>query len=249
MLIIASTPLHAGISVSGDRRDLQTLYDALWEVVEPEEALHQHYEGSRLRVLGFCYDLRHALMGDRDVEFVDSGMDAARAVYMGVIAPEKSLYFQCNVMWPEAIFIMMVLNDLTWMYARRKAKSNMMPLTDWRAQWDPVIAQVRLFQSETAVCLKGLLSEAAYARALKLMNRSFPWMENYRTQWVDIQNVRYLDLGPEYRLEKLSITVKRLADRNAEYIGLERKILDAAAHYKCTADGIDIGLEYPDFEW
>ncbi|MCY0902889.1 MAG: hypothetical protein OWU32_12005, partial [Firmicutes bacterium] len=82
-----------------------------------------------------------------------------------------------------------------------------------------------------------------------LINRSFPWMENYRTQWVDIQNVRYLDLDPEYRLEKLSLTAKRLAERNAEYIRLERDILDAAARYKCTADGIDIGLRYPEFEW
>jgi hypothetical protein len=43
--------------------------------------------------------------------------------------------------------------------------------------------------------------------------------------------------------------VKRLAERNAEYIRLQREILGAAAHYKCTADAIDIGVNYPDFEW
>jgi len=40
-----------------------------------EEGEHLYYGGARLRILGVCYDLRHALMGDRDYEFVENGMD------------------------------------------------------------------------------------------------------------------------------------------------------------------------------
>ena len=35
---------------------------------------HPYNEGARLRVLEVCYDLRHALMGDREMIFVENGM-------------------------------------------------------------------------------------------------------------------------------------------------------------------------------
>ncbi len=56
------------------------------------------YAGSSLRVLAMCYNIRHALIGDREIEFVDNGIDADMMRYLSVITPEKtptlrSIYF------------------------------------------------------------------------------------------------------------------------------------------------------------
>lgn len=36
-------------------------------------------------MLGVCYDIRHALMGDREILFVDNGMDTEKMKRMGMI--------------------------------------------------------------------------------------------------------------------------------------------------------------------
>ncbi|MCB8818349.1 DUF6904 family protein [Desulfosporosinus shakirovi] len=66
MLKVSATENLAGVTISGDQSDFETLYDSLHEIVGDEED-HPYHEGARLRVLGVCYDLRHALMGDREI--------------------------------------------------------------------------------------------------------------------------------------------------------------------------------------
>lgn len=62
MLQIANTPNYAGIKVTGDFHDFDQLYEALHEIVGNEDENLAYYN-ARLRVLGLCYDLRHANMG------------------------------------------------------------------------------------------------------------------------------------------------------------------------------------------
>lgn len=74
MIAIESTANHAGVTIKGDFFDLYALYDALHEVVGDDYEYPYFYD-VRLRVLALCYDLRHAFMGDREVAFVDNGLD------------------------------------------------------------------------------------------------------------------------------------------------------------------------------
>ena len=48
------------------------------------------YESAMNRVMGVCYDLRHALMGDRDIEFVDNGMDYDKMKWFLKYVPIKT---------------------------------------------------------------------------------------------------------------------------------------------------------------
>lgn len=55
-----------GVAIYGDFMDFETLYEQLHEIVGDEEDFPAYYD-ARIRVLGVCYDLRHALMGDREI--------------------------------------------------------------------------------------------------------------------------------------------------------------------------------------
>lgn len=250
MIQAISTPNEAGVSILGDFEDIEGLYEALHEVVGDEGEL-ERYAGARLRVLGVCYDLRHALMADRGVEFVKNGLDNDKIKRLGIIAPQKNVYYKIEVLWPELLFVVMVLNDFIWLYAKRRSKSSYTPLTEWRSLWDSAVSQVRMFQSSVAKCLRETLSEASYARVLKQMNRAYPWVEGYITQFVDVLNLRFLEMDRDGRQKSISIMAKRLAEKNKEYLTLEQEVTAAARRHQCSVEDIKmVGLDYPeDFEW
>lgn len=159
MIFIAPTPHGAGVSINGDFQDFQELYDALHDVVGGEEE-YPAYEPIRLRVLGVCYDLRHALMGDRDITFVENGLDAEKQKRSSILAPAKNVYFFFPVLWPEMIFVAMALNDFLRLYGRKRKY----------IEWDGMAATVRKLQTAFVACLKQTVSEASFRRMLTIIN-------------------------------------------------------------------------------
>ncbi|MHB1628483.1 MAG: DUF6904 family protein [Bacilli bacterium] len=249
MIHVRSTPHDAGVEVLGDYLDLDGLYLSLHTVVG-DEGEFGHYEGARLRVLGVCYDLRHALMGDRNVEFVENGLDADKIKRLAVIAQEKNLYYKIQVLWPEVLFVVMALNDFLWLHAKKLSKEKFTPLMDRRSVWDPDIAHVRMFQSAVAKCVKDTVSEAAFPRIMNQINKGYPWLDGYITQYVDRLNLRFLDLETDQRRKSISTMAKRLGERGEEYRILERDVTAAARHHNCSVDDISSGLDYPeDIAW
>jgi hypothetical protein len=91
MIYVKNTPQNAGVAIYGDFMDFERLYDSLHNVVGDEDEFIS-YETARMRVLGVCYDIRHALMGDREIEFVDNGMDEAKMRWLSAITPDKNVY-------------------------------------------------------------------------------------------------------------------------------------------------------------
>ncbi|MDW7662816.1 MAG: hypothetical protein SCL54_15520, partial [Bacillota bacterium] len=71
MIKITTTEQLAGVRLVGDYEDLYQLVDAIHEIVVDEYSekyeKHSRYAAASLRVLGVCYDIRHAYQGDRDV--------------------------------------------------------------------------------------------------------------------------------------------------------------------------------------
>ncbi|WP_238457942.1 DUF6904 family protein [Alkalihalobacterium alkalinitrilicum] len=50
-------------------------------------------------------------MGNREVRFVDNGLDQDKMRYLSIAANDKNIYLVCNVLWPEVLFVTMGLND------------------------------------------------------------------------------------------------------------------------------------------
>ena len=246
MLTLRNTRNLAGIEISGDYLDLDRLYMALLTIIG-EEGEYGSYEGARIRVLGVMYDIRHAFQGDREFEFIPNGMNEDKMKFLGMITPEKNLYYKANFYYPEILFVTVAINDFIRLYSRKQTKSAPFPLLDKRNLWDRHIAHARLFQSLVIHCLQDAVTEASFKRMLNLMHRDYPWTDGYATQYLDMLNIRYLAIeDKEERAKALSTTVKRMVEKGKEYQGIERDVRNMAIEHNCPTENISLSWDYPD---
>ncbi len=216
-----------------------------------DEGEYGDYEGPRLRVLGAMYDIRHAFQGDREFEFIRNGMDTDRMKLLGMITPEKNLYYKVNVYYPEILFVTMAINDFVRLYSKKQAKTAAFPLIDKKNLWDAAIANVRLFQSLMVSCMKEAVTEASFKRMLNLLNKDYTWTDGYVTQYLDMINIRYLNIGDrDERSKALSVIVKRMVEKGKEYREIEREVKEMALAFKCSTEDIGLKWDYPEvIEW
>lgn len=249
MIFVENTPNNTGVAIYGDHMDFESLYEALHTVVGEEDQFVAYY-AARIRVLGVCYDIRHALVGDREIEFVDNGIDDEKKRRMSVLAPDKNVYLKINVLWPEMIFVTMALNDFIQLYARERAKKSYDVMLDKKNIWDSSIAIVRVFQAAIVQCIKEVVSEASFSRMMNLMNKGYTWFDGYTRQYLDILNCRFIDMSSEQRLKNIPTMAKRLAERGDEYKRIKAEVEAAARKYNTYEDNIKPPVDYPeDFEW
>ena len=100
------------------------------------------YESAMNRVMGVCYDLRHALMGDRDIEFVDNGMDYDKMKWFSKVCSDKNVYYRIEILWPELLFVMISLKDFVKLYALKKSKMRYDAMLYKENIWDSAIGKI-----------------------------------------------------------------------------------------------------------
>jgi hypothetical protein len=239
MIHVTNTPNHVGVAVHGDCLDFDELYDALHEIVGGEDQ-YTSYEAARIRVLGVCYDIRHALMGDREIEFVDNGMNKDKMKVLALITPKKNIYLGIHVLWPEILFVTMSLNDFIVLHGKKYK----------HPQWNKAIATVQKFQAAVIECIKQTVTEISYKRMLNMMVPDHNRFDNYATQYIDILNDRFFSMNREKRLKNIPTMVKRIAEQGSEYQQVKNEILQEALKYNCSLDEIRYELEHPEnIEW
>lgn len=224
MIKVTHTPNMTGVLLAGDAEDFEALYDALHTIVGPEEmafALTQ----ARIRVLGLCYDLRHARMGNRSVGFQEHGLDVDQLKYLGIVGPTQNLVLSFETYWPEMLYIVFVLNEFIEQYERQ-------PKTH---TWDEHIAIVRLLQSKVLQLAGETMTEKQFASFKKWTNGtkalSYGFYANFYTQYVDYLNLLWVAMDREERPNKLSIFAKRLNQHTTDYEKIKKRI-NAAAEYE-----------------
>ncbi|NYF23611.1 hypothetical protein [Sporosarcina sp. JAI121] len=240
MIQMKSTKNHAGVTISGDIYDFEELYDALHTVVG-EEGERIDYDGVRIRVLAICYDLRHAMMGNRQAVNVPNGLDRDRMRYIGLVGSDHNVYYQFEVLWPELLFVSLSLTDFLVLYERGKTVHT----------WDPEAAAVRKFQAGVAKCLQETLTEKKFATIKKYFNsRLYDDYANYTTQYIDKLNIGFIKMDKDKRLNNISIMAKRIAERDHRYIQAQAEVSEAAAYHGVSQYEIRFDEEYPtDIEW
>ncbi|MEH7383460.1 hypothetical protein V7138_23580 [Bacillus sp. JJ1533] len=250
MIYLENTPNFTGVAVYGDHFDFDKLYDSLHAIVG-EEGEYPSYESARIRVLGICYDIRHSIMGDRDIVLIDNGITTDMMKYHSLIATSKNVYLGFNVLWPELLFVTMALNDFVKLYARKVSKDNYYETLDHRAIWDSSIASVRSFQAAIATHLLNSIPETSHGRILRLMNDNFSSFGSYATQYVDKLNGKFIRMTKEKREKNLTVMVKRIAEKGDDYQRVRTEVLEAAREYNCSMTEIrPIKDDYPeDFDW
>lgn len=245
VLQVHNTARYVGIELRGDVNDLQALYDALHQVIGNEEEFHM--EPSRLRVLGVCYDLRHAIMGDAAMDMVESGLDRDRMQWMQVIGPTHNLYWSFPVFWPEIIYVVLVLNRFVDAYAKTLVRGTAVPLLHSRAFLEPSIAQVRCFQSLVIQALLETVPPPTKSRVATLVRRG-AFLEV--PQYVDVLNTRWVAMSPEDRIKSLSVMVKRLVEPPNEYQRIRDQAKRFAIENQCRLEDVNVGRDYPErIDW
>lgn len=124
---------------------------------------------------------------------------------------------------------------------------------DKKVIWDETIAIIRLFQAEFVKCVKDTFSEASFARWLNLMNGSYIGIEDIAEQYVDLLNIKYINMTKEKRMKNLSSIAKRIAEfsNDNEHKEIREVVTEVAKGHRCEPGAIRLqGFDYPeDFEW
>lgn len=238
MLSMKTTPNHTGVKISGDYFDLDELNQAIYKVIGKEGEYHG-YEGSRLRILGVSYEIRHAAQGDRNVEFVFNGLHEHTKKQHGFIAPDKNIYFSAEVLWPELLYAAYALRDFVRLYSDKRGDL----LAD---TYTPVIAK---FQALVLECLQGHVPGEEYAAILEAFRKS-PSVNEYAVQYVDLLNLKYIGMNRQQREKSLSAIAMKLTLQDSEYQAFRKQVINAAAPGKQPIHEIGIQAEYPEqVEW
>ncbi len=258
MLEAKCTPNYAGVTLSGDLGDLKELNQAFHDIVGNEEK-HPSLSSVHHRIMGLCYDLRHALLGDRGIKLVDNGMNTNKMKYHQAIAPQNNLYYSFNVIWLEILFVVMILNDYIFLDSNSIVDSGGIAIGNFcyakllapEVMWNKSIVVIRNFQATVMEALKGILCPTIYSRLVKAIFKENLCFENYAIQYLDVLNARYLAMDREKRLKNLPSMVKHLSERSDEYYEIEDFIQQYSREHNITVKNIQLeGSVCPEeFDW
>lgn len=255
MITVTNTENLLGVTISGDYDDLNNLVDAFHEItVDEYSEKHQRYIAISTRVLGLCYDIRHAYQGDREIEFVDNNMTEDKMKWHSVIAPKNNVYYSCNYLYPEMFVVMLALNELVELRIKDFTKTKFVykEAMDKKVIWDETIAIIRLFQAEFVKCVKATFSDATFSRWLNLMNNSFS-IEDIAGQYVDLLNIKYISMTKEKRLKNLSSITKRIIEfrYDNDHKEIKEVVSEMAKTQRCEPGAIRLqGIDYPEeYKW
>lgn len=255
MLSIRNTENLTGVTICGDYHDLERLVDAFHILTIDEDS--EKYQGlirMSTRVLGVCYDVRHAYQGDREIELADNGMTAEKMKYHGIIVPQNNVYYKCNCLYPEMFYIMLALNTLVRVRIREliKEKYAINEAYHKDAIWDDIVPIIRTFQAEFVKCVHEVLTGNTFSRWKNLMSRD-PDVEHMAFQYLDYLNVKYIAMTREKRLKSIVSITKRMVEYrfDQEYAEIKEAVVAGTREFGCSEQEIRLdGIDYPDeIEW
>lgn len=234
MLLIEPTEHLTGIRITGDYWDIDELLSAINEIMGDEKRYYD-YQGARNRILAVCLELKNAIRGERNIEFVSNGIHKGIKHEQQLLAPEKNVYFSTEILLPEIIFTAIALNDFVRLH------QELVDNTDWNIH----VSIIRHFQALLADRLQELMTQEHYIVFLQMLHAKQPAYFRYATQYVDVLNLEYLALSPEEREESVAAFALRLLMEDDNYNLLKTELIEAASITKSELHELDITLKYP----
>ena len=261
MLKIKSTKNNTGITISGDYEDLNALYECMGDLTGFECA-YERYEGVLLNCLGFAYDIRHAFMGDREVAMIDNGVHDEMQRWHGMIMPKKNIYYSVNILWPQAMFVVLAMNDYIELASDPKAYAKVLAglpeesVVEQKNRLPYSVAVVKLFQTLVWQAFREVVGENRYTRIYKKTVNEYTFVKKleYRgfcTQYIDDISVKYIGTAVEKRQTKLAACIRSIVEKSKDYYDMERSIRNYATLNNVTVTELRLeGVEYPEeIEW
>jgi len=259
MIRVSNTENLAGVTIAGDFYDLEQLTDALHDIAVNEmdelDKMSESYVNISLRVLGLCYDIRHASQGDRAIFTEENGIADFHLEAHEKIVPKRNVYFSCNILYPEMILNMIALNELIQLRISRLVKSKYQydAAFDKRVAWDKTIAVIRLLQSAFQEAVSEVLTKPSFSRWQNLIHNKYIDIYRITGPFVDSWNIKYLEMTREERSKKILTVTKRLVEyrRDPENAAYRSAIDQAMYEHGCSEEDLRFdGLDYPEeIDW
>ena len=259
MIQAANTPNLTGVTISGDFYDLDNLVNAFYEITTPDDgeisAKDRPYLNISNRILGLCYNIRHAGQGDRDIFTRENGILEHHQEQLDSIIPRENVYFSVNILYPEIIVSLLALDELIKLRMIKLSKSKYIYDAPLHKDiiWDGTIITLRMFQSVVQGAVSQVLTPSSFTRWRNLIHKSYIQIHRITNPFVDVQTIAYLKLDREQRSKKLLTMTKRLVEfeGDPENWKYRQAIDDFMEEHHCEEEDIRFeGIEYPErIEW
>ena len=261
MISAKPTEHLTGILIEGEYEDFYEMVKSIYRMTGLEEDHEDRYWSVKNRLLGICYDIRHAFQGDRNVKLVDNGANDELMKWHSMVLPGKNLHYSVEVLFPEALFVAFSIPELYFpssVYygerARKHQKKEAHPrsFVDKYADYIRDQAMLDMLSSVILSAFADVIGDENFEKVLSQRGKSYSYeYENYATQYVDKCNVDYLKTAPEKRKDKLKNIAKRLLKKPDAYRTLLRGLESSAKLHGCSIHELhNPDLEYPEkIEW
>ncbi len=264
MLKISNTENLTGVTITGTHEDIYELYESIGRVV----GSGLEFENDSmpfLRILGVNYDLRHCFMGDRELTFVDNGYFPELQKHYGKIHPETNVEFAVSIIWHEAMFLALAMDDYIITHEddkRYKHKLDIPELPEglieeFHRNRYKDIAMVRLYQELIWEAFREATSEAAYKRLRKKSKEGqdvYYKSMNYTgfaTQYITQLEMKYIHTTPENRSKMLMTHIGKIIKQSDDYQRIAREVREVAREHGISQSEVRYAKEeWPeDLEW
>ena len=257
MISMQNTANLTGVSIRGDYYDSRSLVESFHDIAIDEYAdKNQEYIDVSTRLLGICYDIRHAYQGDREILLTENGMDESTMKSRGIITSKQNVYFQCNCLYPEMVYATIAINALIRIRMTKLTKKVQLDYDAYYNKnviWDTTIITLRSFQSAFANCVREILSPNQYSRWLNHVSSRYCRIDMLALQYLDFINISYLHMTRDKRLKLFNQYSKRIVDfqYDDEHMEIDQIVTEAAKEYNSPKSQIGFeGVEYPEIvEW
>ncbi len=264
MISAKPTEHLTGITIEGEYDDLYEMVDSIYRMTGLEDDYDDEYWSVKNRLLGICYDIRHAYQGDRDVKLIDNGATDELMKWHSMIMPRQNIHYSVEVLFPEALFVAFSIRELflpsssyygEWARRIQKKEANPDKFVNKYSDYIRDRAMLSMLSSVILSAFSEVIGDEDFEKVMNLQQTN-PYglgyeYAHYATQYVDKCNIEYLKTAPEKRKDKLRNIVKRLLKKTESYNNLLNGLKSAAKKHGCSIHNLrDPKLEYPEtIEW
>ena len=242
MLKVELTKNYAGVTISGDYKDLNCLYDSISSLISGEYTNIGEYIMQN-HIYGFLYDVRHAYQGTREIELIDNEFDDYKREYFSIKKREvtdKNLYFSFNYLLTDLLLDMALIK---YFINKVDKKENDI--------YNASINMVNYFYSIVLHSLSKMLTKIKFNKVKKGLLKFVVFDSSFIPQWFELLSIDYAKMTKQKREKEFMHIADKIYNYldYKDYYDMKLQIEKICDERKCTLDDIYYD-DYPEeIDW